>query len=65
MLLNNVTLSWVKLDKTNPDMGFDKNSPQYSLVATTSVKSDADAWKKLELTLSQKKIMVQSFIQLP
>ena len=28
MLLNNVELSWVKLDPKNPDMGFDKASPQ-------------------------------------
>ena len=46
MLLNNVELNWVKLDPKNPDMGFDKASPQYSVVAKTSVKEDADAWKK-------------------
>ena len=54
MLLNNVTLTWVKLDKTNPDMGFDKNSPQFSLVATTTVKSDADAWKKAGINVKPK-----------
>ena len=46
MLLNNVELSWVKLDSKNPDMGFDKKSPQYSVVAKTKVKADAEAWKK-------------------
>ena len=45
MLLNNVELNWVKLDPKNPDMGFDKASPQYSVVARTSVKAEADAWK--------------------
>ena len=45
MLLNDVDLSWVKLDSSNPDMGFDKKSPQYSLVASTFEKSKADEWK--------------------
>ena len=46
MLLNNVELSWVKLDPKNPDMGFDKKSPQYSVVASTFEKSAAEEWKK-------------------
>ncbi len=46
MLLNNVELNWVKLDPKNPDMGFDKQSPQFSVVARTVNKLDADAWKK-------------------
>ena len=46
MLLNNVELNWVKLDAKNPDMGFDKKSPQFSVVAKTTSKADADAWKK-------------------
>ena len=54
MLLNNVTLTWVKLDKTNPDMGFDKNSPQYSLVATTGIKADADTWKAAGINVKPK-----------
>ena len=45
MLLNNVVLSWVKLDPKNPDMGFDKKSPQYSVVVTTEDKAAADLWK--------------------
>ena len=46
MLLNNVELNWVKLDPKNPDMGFDKKSPQFSVVAKTTAKADAEAWKK-------------------
>jgi hypothetical protein len=54
MLLNNVELSWVKLDRTKPDMGYDKNSPQYSLTVSTNVKSDADAWKKAGINIKPK-----------
>ena len=46
MLLNNVDLSWVKLDPKNPDMGFDKQSPQYSCTVKTADKVQAEAWKK-------------------
>ena len=46
MLLNNVDLSWVKLDPKNPDMGFDKKSPQYSCTVKTADKIAAEAWKK-------------------
>ena len=46
MLLNNVDLSWVKLDPKNPDMGFDKKSPQYSCTVKTADKVAAEAWKK-------------------
>ena len=27
MLMNNVEISWVKFDAANPDMGFDKKTP--------------------------------------
>ena len=46
MLLNSVELSWVKLDPKNPDMGFDKKSPQYSCTVKTTDKKSAEAWKK-------------------
>ena len=46
MLLNNVDLSWVKFDSANPDLGFDKKTPQYSMTVKTSNKVDAEAWKK-------------------
>lgn len=46
MLLNNVELNWVKLDKNNPDMGYDKNTPQYSLVVTTADKKISESWTK-------------------
>ena len=45
MILNNVNLSWVKLDAKNPDMGFDKASPQFSLVASTDEKAVSESWK--------------------
>ena len=51
MLLNNVVLSWVKLDSKNPDMGFDKKSPQYSVVVTTEDKAAADLWKSKSLNV--------------
>lgn len=54
MLLNNVELNWVKLDRTKPDMGFDKQSPQYSVNVSTKVKSDADAWKKAGINVKPK-----------
>ena len=46
MLLNDVELSWVKLDPKNPDMGFDKKSPQFSCTVKTADKANAEAWKK-------------------
>lgn len=46
MLLNNVDISWVKFDAANPDLGFDKKSPQYSCTVKTDNKSDAETWKK-------------------
>lgn len=46
MLLNEVELSWVKLDPKNPDMGYDKASPQYSVTVKTGDKVKAEAWKK-------------------
>lgn len=46
MLLNNVDLSWVKFDQANPDLGFDKKTPQYSCTVKTSNKVDAESWKK-------------------
>jgi hypothetical protein len=45
MLLNNVDISWVKFDPANPDLGFDKKSPQYSCTVKTNSKTDAEAWK--------------------
>ena len=35
MLLNNVSISWVKFDPMNPDQGFDKKTPQYSCTVKT------------------------------
>jgi hypothetical protein len=46
MLMNNVNISWVKFDSANPDLGFDKKSPQYSCTVKTGNKVDAEAWKK-------------------
>ena len=46
MILKNVKLSWVKLDQSNPDMGFDKKSPQYSVAVSTDSKEDANAYIK-------------------
>jgi len=46
MLMNNVSISWVKFDPMNPDMGFDKKTPQYSCTVKTDNKVDAEAWKK-------------------
>lgn len=46
MLLNNVSISWVKFDPMNHDLGFDKKSPQYSCTVQISDKIQADAWSK-------------------
>ena len=46
MILKNVKLSWVKLDINNPDLGFDKQSPQFSVAVTTDSKEDANAYIK-------------------
>lgn len=46
MQLKNVKLSWVKLDPNNPDLGFDKKTPQYSVAVTTDSKEDANAYTK-------------------
>lgn len=46
MLLENVEISWVKFDAANPDLGFDKKSPQYSCTVKTDNKVNAEAWKK-------------------
>ena len=54
MLMNDVTISWVKFDATNPDMGFDKRSPQYSCSVSTTNKTDADAWKKAGVNVKPK-----------
>jgi hypothetical protein len=51
MLLNQVELSWVKLDPKNPDMGYDKASPQYSVTVKTADKVQAEAWKKAGLNV--------------
>ena len=54
MLMNDVTISWVKFDAANPDMGFDKRSPQYSCSVSTTNKTDADAWKKAGVNVKLK-----------
>ena len=54
MLMNNVEISWVKFDPANPDMGFDKKTPQYSCTVTTANKVDADAWKKAGVNVKPK-----------
>ena len=46
MLLNNVSISWVKFDPMNADQGFDKKSPQYSCTVKISDKVQAEEWKK-------------------
>ena len=51
MLLNDVNLSWVKLDPKNPDMGYDKASPQYSCTVKTADKVQAETWKKAGLNV--------------
>ena len=51
MLLNEVELSWVKLDPKNPDMGYDKASPQYSVTVKTADKVKAETWKKAGLNV--------------
>lgn len=51
MLLNNVDISWVKFDQANPDLGFDKKSPQYSCTIKTTNKADAEAWKQAGINL--------------
>lgn len=56
MLLNDVELSWVKLDPKNPDMGFDKNSPQFSLVASTDEKTKSEEWKKAGINVKPKEV---------
>ena len=51
MLLNNVSISWVKFDPMNPDMGFDKKTPQYSCTGKTADKVEAEAWKKASINV--------------
>ena len=51
MLLNNVSISWVKFDPMNPDQGFDKKTPQYSCTVKTTDKVQAEAWKKASINV--------------
>jgi len=51
MLLENVDISWVKFDSANPDLGFDKKSPQYSCTIKTDNKEHAEAWKKAGINI--------------
>ena len=51
MLLQNVEISWVKFDSANPDMGFDKKTPQYSCTVKTSDKVQAETWKKASINV--------------
>ena len=51
MLLQNVEISWVKFDPANPDMGFDKKTPQFSCTVKTSDKVQAEAWKKASINV--------------
>ena len=51
MLLNNVSISWVKFDAMNPDQGFDKKTPQYSCTVQTSDKVEAETWKKASINV--------------
>lgn len=46
MLLKDVKLSWVKLDPKNPDLGFDKKSPQYSVQVSVDSKEKAQEYIK-------------------
>jgi len=50
MILRNVELKWVKLDPANPDMGFDKETPQWNLQAITRSKTQAEEWKAAGLS---------------
>ena len=49
MILKNVELKWVSLDPENPDMGFDKATPQWNLQAITRDKAQAEEWKSAGL----------------
>ena len=51
MLLNNVSISWVKFDPMNPDMGFDGKSAQYSCTVQISDKVQAEEWKKASINV--------------
>ena len=51
MLLQNVEISWVKFDSANPDMGFDKKTPQFSCTVKTGDKVQAEAWKKASINV--------------
>ena len=51
MLLNNVSISWVKFDPMNPDMGFDKKSAQYSCTVSTTSKTEAQLWKEASINV--------------
>jgi len=54
MLLENVDISWVKFDSSNPDMGFDKKTPQYSCTVSTTDKKAAEVWKKASINVKPK-----------
>ena len=51
MLLNNVSISWVKFDPMNPDMGFDRKSAQYSCTVSTTSKTEAQLWKEASINV--------------
>ena len=51
MLVNNVSISWVKFDPMNPDMGFDGKSAQYSCTVQISDKVQAEEWKKASINV--------------
>ena len=48
MLFKNVELMWVALDPEKVDMGFDKNTPQWTLTMVTRDKDVSKVWKTAE-----------------
>lgn len=44
-VIKNVEISWVKCDQENPDMGFDGESPRWSVTIDKPPKSVLDLWK--------------------
>ena len=62
--LKNVEICWVKLDPENPDMGFDGNSPQWSLDARTRDEAVAKEWRDLGMNVNEKEDDNGSFFNL-
>ena len=54
IMLKQVEIHWAKLDEKNPDMGFDKQSPQWVVDVRTRDKTVSNEWKKLGLNVQVK-----------